>query len=75
MYIVYVDGTDANVHQNLLTSDAEVQTADTLHRTQKTAVLHTKPVFFTTATYMALEENAKGLTSIFFFFSLFWKIV
>lgn len=81
MYIHYVDGTVANFHQNSLTSDAEVQTVDTLHRTQKTAVLNTNPVFFTTATYMTLEENAKGLTSIFFsfffpslFFSLFWKI-
>lgn len=40
----------------------------TLHRTQKTAVLNTNPIFFTTATYMTLEENAKGLTSIFFSF-------
>lgn len=76
MYILYADGTGANFHQNLLTSDAEVQTVDTLHRTQKTAVLNTNLVFFTTATYMTLEENAKGLTSIFFFFfSMFWKIV
>lgn len=70
MYILYVDGTDANFHQNLLTSDAEVQTVDTLHRTQKTAVLNIYPVFFTTTTYKTLEENAKGLTS-FFFFSFF----
>lgn len=62
----YVDGTDANFHQNLLTSDAEVQTVDTLHRTQKTAVLNTNPVFCTTATYLTLEENAKGLTFFFF---------
>lgn len=44
MYILYVDGTDANFHQNLLTSDAEVQTVDSLHRTQKTAVLNINPV-------------------------------
>lgn len=66
MYILYVDGTDANFHPNLLTSDAEVQTVDTLHRTQKTAVLNTNPVFFSTATYMTLEENAKGLTAFYF---------
>lgn len=54
--------------KNLLTSDAEVQTVDALHRTQKTAVLNTN-LFFITATYMTLEENVKGLTSFF------WKIV
>lgn len=37
---------------------------------KKTAVLNTNPVFFTTATYMTLEENAKGLTSILFVFVL-----
>lgn len=73
MYILYVDGTDANFHQNLLTSDAEVQTVDTFHRTQKTAVLNTNLVFFTTATCMTLEENAKGLTSIFFFLVCFGR--
>lgn len=60
-----MDGTDANFHQNLLTSDVEVQTVDTLHRTQKTAVLNTNPVFCTTATYLTLAENAKGLSSFF----------
>lgn len=29
IYILYVDGTDADVHQHLLTSDAEVQTVNT----------------------------------------------
>lgn len=64
MFILYVDGTDANCHQNLLTSDAEVQTVDTLHRTQKTAVLSTNPVFFT---YTTLEENARRADFLFLF--------
>lgn len=40
-----MDGTNANFHENLLTSDADVQTVNTLHGTQKTAVLNTNPVF------------------------------
>lgn len=40
MYILYVDGTDANFHQNFLTSDAEVQTVDTLHRTRLQSLIH-----------------------------------
>lgn len=35
---LYMDGTNANFHENLLTSDAELLT---LHGTQKTAVLNT----------------------------------
>lgn len=65
-HIVNVDGTDAKFSQSLLTPDAEVQLDDTFHRTQKTAVLNTNGVFFATFTYMTLEENAEGLTSIFF---------
>lgn len=71
MSILYVDGTDANVHQNLLTSNAEVQTV----ASQDTKDCSLK---YNTTTCMTLEENAKGLTSIFFFFCLFvclfWKI-
>lgn len=68
MYILYVDGTDANFHQNLLTSDAEVQALDTLHRTQKTAVLSTNPVFFD------FGGKCERADIFFFFLSLFWKI-
>lgn len=42
---ISMDGTNANFHENLLTSDADVQTVNTLHGTQKTAVLNTNPVF------------------------------
>lgn len=62
MYIRFVDGTDATVDQNLLTSDAEVQTV----APQDTKDCSLK--YNTTTTYMTLEENMKGLTSIFFSF-------
>lgn len=71
MYILYVDGTDANFYQNLLTSDAEVQTVDILHRTQMTAVLNTNLVFFNTATYTTLEEKYERAD----FFSFFWFVL
>lgn len=68
MYFLYVDGTDAKFHQNLLTSDAEVQTVDTLHRTKETAVLNKNPVFFTTATYMTLKGKCERADFYFLFF-------
>lgn len=60
-----MDGTNANFHENLLTSDADVQTVNTLHGTQKTAVLNKNPVSFNTGTSKNLEENAKWMTSLF----------
>lgn len=52
-----MDGTNANFHENLLTSDADVQTVNTLHGTQKTAVLNTNPVSFNSGTCKNMEEN------------------
>lgn len=70
MFILFVEGTDASVDPNLLTSDAVVQTV----APQDTKDCSLK--YNTTTTYMTLEENVKGLTSIFFFYfvCLFWKI-
>lgn len=56
-----MDGTNASFHENLLTSDADVQTVNTLHGTQKTAVLNTNPVSFNTGTCQNLEENGQLL--------------
>lgn len=45
MYILYVDETDADFHQNLLTSDAEVHTFNTPQDT-KDCSLKYKPFLY-----------------------------
>lgn len=58
-----MDGTNANFHENLLTSDADVQTVNTSWDT-KDCSLKYKP-FPLLVLRLWLEENAEGLTSFF----------
>lgn len=69
----YVNGTDAEFHRiytDILMPRYKVYT-NSPQDTKKTAVLSRNPSFFYKSTNMILEENAEGLTSIFYFVLFF----